>query len=50
MKIYAENIPNLTLIDLPGITMVACTDRGQPADIKQKIRNLIIEYIRQKKL
>jgi hypothetical protein len=45
LKIYAENIPNLTLVDLPGMTMVACTDRGQPADIKQKINSLISSYI-----
>ena len=40
LKIYSPNITNLTLIDLPGLTMVACTDRGQPKDIKDRIRNL----------
>ena len=28
--------------------MVACTDKGQPKDIKTKIRNLITKYIAQK--
>lgn len=45
LKIYSPNVPNLNLIDLPGLTMVACTDKGQPSDIKQKIRRLIEKYI-----
>ena len=47
LKIYSPNVPNLNLIDLPGLTMVACTDKGQPKDIKTKIRNLITKYIAQ---
>ena len=46
LKIYSKDIPNLTLIDLPGLTMVACTDRGQPKDIKDKIRDLVGKYIK----
>ena len=49
LKIYAPNIPNLTLVDLPGMTMVACTDRGQPADIKEKINDLLSSYIKEPK-
>ena len=45
LKIYSKSIPNLTLVDLPGLTMVACTDRGQPKDIKEKIRALVGKYI-----
>ena len=45
LRILAKNIPNLTLIDLPGLTMVACTDRGQPKDIKQQIRDMVGSYI-----
>ena len=45
LKIYAKNIPNLTLIDLPGLTMVAQTDKGQPKDIKDKIKQLVGNYI-----
>ena len=46
LKIYSPNVPNLGLIDLPGIVMVACTDKGQPKDIKDQIRNMIGNYIK----
>ena len=49
LNIYSPNVPNLSLIDLPGLTMVACTDKGQPIDIKEKIENLVTTYIKQKK-
>lgn len=45
IKLYSPHVPNLNLIDLPGLTMVACTDKGQPKDIKIKIRELIKKYI-----
>ena len=45
IRIYSPNIPNLSLTDLPGLTMVACTDKGQPKNIKEQIRNLIGKYI-----
>jgi len=45
IKFYSPNIPNLNFIDLPGLTMIACTDRGQPKNIKDQIRNLLIKYI-----
>ena len=48
LKIYSKNIPNLTLVDLPGLTMVACTDKGQPKDIKEKIKELVGNYINHK--
>jgi GTPase SAR1 family protein len=48
IKIYASAIPNLSLIDLPGLTSVAITDRGQPADIKAQIIRLIQKYIEPK--
>lgn len=47
IKISSSSIPNLTLIDLPGLVMVACTDQGQPEDIKEQIRNLIKHYVEQ---
>jgi dynamin 1-like protein len=49
LKIYAPNIPNLTMVDLPGMTMIACTDRGQPMDIKEKINGLLSSYIKEPK-
>ena len=45
LKLYSPNIPNLSLVDLPGITMVACTDKGQPIDIKDQIQTMISKYI-----
>lgn len=47
IKIYNKHLHNLSFIDLPGMTMVACRDKGQPADIKQQIRELIGKYIEQ---
>lgn len=45
MKIYAKGIPNLSLVDLPGLTSVAMTDRGQPKDIKEQIIRVVKQYI-----
>jgi GTP-binding protein EngB required for normal cell division len=49
IKIYSPHVPNLSLIDLPGLTMVACVDKGQPADIKERIEDLVTSYIKQKR-
>jgi len=45
IRLYSPHVPNLTLVDLPGLTQVACTDRGQPKDIKEKILSLVTRYI-----
>ena len=45
IKVMYLNIPHLYLIDLPGLTLVARTDEGQPKDIKDQIRKLITSYI-----
>ena len=47
MKIYAPNGTNLSMVDLPGLTMVACTDRGQPKDMKERVRKLVKDYIQE---
>jgi dynamin 1-like protein len=49
MNIYSPNVPNLSLVDLPGLTMVACTDKGQPEDIKDRIEKLVVSFIKDKK-
>ena len=49
LRIMSPNVPNLNLVDLPGLTMVACTDKGQPKNIKEQIRKMIGEYIQPKK-
>lgn len=48
MKIYAAGIPNLSFIDLPGLTSIAMTDRGQPKDIKDQIIQLVSDTIQSK--
>jgi len=45
LRIYGPNVPNLSVIDLPGIVSVACEDRGQSKDIKEQIRSMISTYI-----
>lgn len=43
LRIYSPNVPNLTLIDLPGITKVPM--EGHPADIEQQTKDMILEFI-----
>nr|AVL92732.1 myxovirus (influenza virus) resistance 1 [Microtus arvalis] len=43
LDVSSPNVPDLTLIDLPGITRVAVGN--QPADIGQQIKRLIKTYI-----
>nr|3SZR_A Chain A, Interferon-induced GTP-binding protein Mx1 [Homo sapiens] len=43
LEISSRDVPDLTLIDLPGITRVAVGN--QPADIGYKIKTLIKKYI-----
>lgn len=49
LRIISPNVPNLSLVDLPGLTMVACTDKGQPKDIKEQIKKMVGEYIQPSK-
>ena len=49
LNIYSPTVPNLSLVDLPGLTMVACVDKGQPKDIKERIEELVVSYIKQEK-
>ncbi|GES59113.1 mitochondrial dynamin GTPase [Aspergillus terreus] len=43
LSIYSPNVPDLSLIDLPGYIQVAGHD--QPAELKQKISDLCDKYI-----
>ncbi|XP_045140371.1 interferon-induced GTP-binding protein Mx1 isoform X2 [Echinops telfairi] len=45
LEISSSDVPDLTLIDLPGITRVAVGN--QPADIGRQIKSLIRKYINQ---
>jgi len=49
IDIYSPYVPNLSLIDLPGLTMVPQLDKGQPENIKEKIEELISTYIKQER-
>ncbi|XP_068122466.1 interferon-induced GTP-binding protein Mx2-like [Hyperolius riggenbachi] len=42
LEIVSPNVPDLTLIDLPGITRIALQD--QPVDIAQQIKQMIKRY------
>lgn len=46
IRIRSPNVPNLSIIDLPGLTNIALTDQGQPEDIKESIERMIIRYIK----
>ncbi|XP_069885006.1 interferon-induced GTP-binding protein Mx2-like [Dipodomys merriami] len=43
LEVSSPHVPDLTLIDLPGITRVAVGN--QPADIGYQIKRLILQYI-----
>ncbi|KAI9208798.1 P-loop containing nucleoside triphosphate hydrolase protein [Polychytrium aggregatum] len=43
LRIYSQNVPDLTLIDLPGYIQIH--NRNQPAVLKQKIADLCESYI-----
>ena len=47
LRLYSPHVPNLSLVDLPGLTMTALTAQGQPKDIKQQIRSMVSSYIAQ---
>ncbi|EKX42826.1 hypothetical protein GUITHDRAFT_111196 [Guillardia theta CCMP2712] len=43
LKFFGRNFPNLSLVDLPGLTMVPVAD--QPANIGQLIREMVMGFI-----
>src|ERR1700744_4193076 len=49
INIYSPNVPDMSLVDLPGLIMIAQTDNGQPEDIKEQIENLVTSYIQKPK-
>lgn len=46
LTIYSENCPDLSLVDLPGITKVPVRDSDQPANIEELTTNLALNYVR----
>jgi GTP-binding protein EngB required for normal cell division len=45
LRIHSAYVPDLSLVDLPGLTQMALTDQGQPRDIKQQIHALVEAHI-----
>lgn len=45
LEIVKKDLIDLTIIDLPGIVTLACTDKGQPPTIVEDIQNLIESYM-----
>ena len=45
LTIYSPYVVDLTMVDLPGITKVPV--HGQPTDVEEQIKKLILAYIRQ---
>ena len=45
LRLYSPYVPNLNLVDLPGLTMTALTAQGQPKDIKEQIRAMVKSFI-----
>ncbi|CAJ0924711.1 unnamed protein product, partial [Mesorhabditis belari] len=43
LRIFSDRFPNLTLVDLPGMTKIPVGD--QPLDIEQQILKMIMHYI-----
>lgn len=46
LKLYSPNVPNLTLVDLPGLVENPVQD--QPTDVVQKMNDLVFKYISNK--
>ena len=49
MTMYGENCPDLTLIDLPGITRVPLNDSDQPKDIERITKQMASRYVKDKR-
>eukprot|EP00398_MALV-I-01_sp_L67-1_P000094 gene94-253_t len=46
INVFATGFPNLTVIDLPGITRVAMANTDQGEDIEQVTRDMAMRYIK----
>lgn len=46
IRIKSPYVPNLSIIDLPGMTNIALTDQGQPENIKDNIEKMLTKYIK----
>lgn len=46
LTIFSENCPDLSLVDLPGITKVPVKDSDHPMNIEELTTNLVLSYVR----
>lgn len=49
LKIYSPNVSDLCLVDLPGITMIGLSDKGQSKEMPNQIREMIANYVKDPK-
>lgn len=49
LTIYSKNCPDLSLVDLPGITKIPVKDSGQPDNIEEITTDLVVNYISEKR-
>ena len=47
LNVFSKSCPNLTVIDLPGITSIAVGD--QPKDIYEVTRSMALRYIQEER-
>jgi GTPase SAR1 family protein len=46
LTVYSENCPDLSLVDLPGITKIPVKDSDHPMNIEELTTNLALSYVR----
>ena len=47
LTIYSSECPDLTLVDLPGITRIPLHGSGQPDNIEEITKNMALHYIKE---
>jgi len=47
LTIYSSTCPDLTLVDLPGITRIPLHNSGQPENIEEITKNMALHYVKE---
>ena len=47
VTIYSSTCPDLTLVDLPGITRIPLHGSGQPDNIEEITKNMALHYVKE---
>jgi len=45
LTVYSKNVPDLSMVDLPGITKIPIKDSDHPDNIEELTTNLCRKYI-----